>query len=205
MVEIIETAKKLMGFDLPSGKRARRLGSLLLLSAGVLLLAYVAGSYGSMYAKQRSLMHQWEAQNLRPLSSVSTPAEDRLTRLSIPKINLDVVILEGTSNEALAQGPGHLKNTAFPGESGNAVIAAHRDTFFRKIYELKNGDDVYVQREGRKYHYMVTSKRVVEPTDLSVLDDTGESRLTLITCYPIHFIGPAPQRLIVFAKLVKEA
>ena len=135
---------------------------------------------------------------------MTTTSDSALTRLLIPKINLDVVIVEGTSNRALTLGPGHLKNTAMPGDPGNSVIAAHRDTYFRHVYELKPGDDIFVERDGRKFHYIVTSKRVVQPNDLSVLDASSESRLTLITCYPIYFVGPAPERLIVFAKLVKH-
>lgn len=194
-----------MEFNFINHGRARRLGSLILLCIGVLLFAYVGGNYVLMYAKQRSLMRQWESQNSRPLFPASAPTENRLTRLSIPKVDLDVVILEGTSNETLALGPGHLTNSAFPGEPGNSVIAAHRDTFFRRVDELKQGDDVYVQRDGRRYHYVVTTKRVVVPTDLTVLNNTGGSQLTMITCYPIHFIGPAPERLVVFAKLAKVA
>jgi sortase A len=186
----------------PKIKRFVSLGLILL---GIGLLTYVVGSYTLMYREQNSLMREWEEQNARPVSSYDAAAlSDSLTRLSIPKIHLDVVIMEGTSHQTLALGPGHLKNTAAPGEPGNAVIAAHRDTYFRKLYQLKPGDDIYVQRAGRKYHYVVNAKRVVLPTDLSVLDSGGDSRLTLITCYPVHFIGPAPERLIVFAKLVKE-
>ena len=205
---IISATRAAAGLDLPAEERGRRLVSLALFTLGTILLTYVLASYLSMYREQRSLMQQWEAQNLELAPAavlVGSPSRgDHLSRLSIPKIKLDVVIMEGTSNHTLALGPGHLNNTAYPGEPGNAVIAAHRDTYFRKLYELKNGDDIYVQRDRRTYHYIVTAKRVVLPTDLSVLDSTGESRLTLITCYPVHFIGPAPERLIVSAKLIKE-
>lgn len=182
---------------------SRRLVSSALLAIGVALMVYVAGSYGFMYGQQRRLMQEFEQENSAPAAS-HVAAESRLTRLLIPKINLDVVIVEGTSHRALRDGPGHLKNTALPGDPGNSVIAAHRDTYFRHVYELKPGDDIFVERGGKKFHYLVTEKRVVQPSDLSVLDSSGESRLTLITCYPIYFIGPAPERLIVFAKLVQD-
>src|SRR2546430_13320674 len=122
----------------------------------------------------------------------------------IPKIKLDAVITEGTSHTALTLGPGHLQESAVPGDIGNSVIAAHRDTFFRHIYELNAGDDIYVERHGKQFHYVVTEKRVVQPTDVSVLDNSSEARLTLITCYPVYFIGPAPERLVIFAKLAKQ-
>jgi sortase A len=94
-----------------------------------------------------------------------------------------------------------MEDTASPGEPGNAVITGHRDTFFRHIYELDKGDPVLVQRAGKTYTYEVTGKKVIEPDDLSVVRPSKEARLTLITCYPVYYIGPAPKRLVVFAKL----
>ena len=128
-----------------------------------------------------------------------------LTRIQIPKINLDAIITEGVSHRALTLGPGHLQYSAIPGEAGNSVIAGHRDTFFRHIYELKAGDDIYVERLGKQFHYVVTGKRVVQPSDVSVLDSSSDTRLTLITCYPVYYIGPAPERLVVVAKLAEQA
>ena len=125
-----------------------------------------------------------------------------LTRLYIPSIKLDAVVVEGTTRRALLMGPGHLKQTPEPGENGNSVISAHRDTFFRHIYELHKGDVITVQREGKEYHYMVVGKKIVDPEDMSVIRSTADPELTLITCYPTYYIGPAPQRLVVFAKLV---
>src|SRR5213593_1252526 len=93
------------------------------------------------------------------------------------------------------------ESIAVSSEPGNSVLAAHRDTFFRHISELKAGDDIFVERHGQQYHFVVTGKRIVHPADFSVLDTTSEARLTLITCYPVYFIGPAPERLVVFAKL----
>ena len=156
-----------------------------------------------MYHEQRSLLHQWQVSNASGGDRV--PAEaNALTRILIPKIKLDAVITEGTSHTALTLGPGHLQESAVPGDIGNSVIAAHRDTFFRHIYELNAGDDIYVERHGKQFHYVVTEKRVVQPTDVSVLDNSSEARLTLITCYPVYFIGPAPERLVIFAKLAKQ-
>ena len=114
-------------------------------------------------------------------------------------------MVEGTSHKALRLGPGHVKGTPVPGEAGNSVISAHRDTFFRNIYELKSGDEIQVRRDGHAYTFQVTGKKIVTPNDLSVLKKTSDTRLTLITCYPIYYIGPAPKRLVVFSKLVDTA
>lgn len=182
-----------------SQRGIRQYFAVLLISLGGLLSLYVGGNYFWMYQQQRQLMHEFQTQNAGINPSV--PHVSGLTRLSIPKINLDAVIMEGTSHKSLTLGPGHLRDTALPGDAGNSVLAAHRDTFFRRISDLKAGDDIFVERNGRHYHYVVTGKRIVQPSDVSVLDTTSEARLTLITCYPVYFIGPAPERLVVFAKL----
>ena len=186
-----------------SHRGIRQYFAVLLISLGALLSLYVGGTYLWMYEQQRQLMQEWQAQNA--VISPSTTHVGGLTRISIPKINLDAVIMEGTSHKSLTLGPAHLRDSALPGDPGNSVLAAHRDTFFRHIYELKLGDDIFVERDGQHYHYVVTGKRVVQPADLSALDTTSESRLTLITCYPVYFIGPAPQRLVVVAKLAQRA
>ena len=185
--------------------------STVLLIVGAILLGYVAWSYGSMYLEQRRLAREWQQQQqtkssleLAPRTESQPAPEDALTRLTVPKIDLDSVVVEGTSNHALRLGPGHMQKTPEPGESGNAVISGHRDTFFRHIGDLVMGDELVVQRGGHKYVYKVTGKKVVEPTDLSVIEPTRDSRLTLITCYPTYYIGPAPKRLVVFSKLVDE-
>src|SRR5437868_2293314 len=129
----------------PAQKRDRRkLFSWIWLTVGAVLLSYVGFEYASMHFEQRSLTSQWERQN-RTAATVSYPAPaapDELTRLSIPKIGLDAVIVEGTSHRQLTIAPGHVKGTSTPGEEGNAVISAHRDTFFRHIYELQKGDGI---------------------------------------------------------------
>jgi len=191
---------------------SRRRWSLVLVLVGVVLLSYVGYSYFSMYHEQQRLAQEWEEQQKQAQSSSSegsaTPVksqDDGLTRVSIPKISLDAIIVEGTSHKQLKLGPGHVKNTPIPGETGNSVISAHRDTFFRHIYELSKGDDIIVKRLGRTFTYEVVSKKIVEPDDMSVLAPSKDAKLTLITCYPIYYIGPAPKRLIVTAKLVEPA
>jgi sortase A len=122
--------------------------------------------------------------------------------LSIPKVRLKAAILEGTDSKSLLLAPGHLASSVLPGESGNAVIAGHRDTFFRHIHELESGDDILITRGGHQFHYIVTEKFIVDPQNLSVTRPTPDGRLTLVTCYPTYYIGPAPKRLIVVASLL---
>jgi sortase A len=180
---------------------------MILMVVGVILLVYVGVQYGQMYWAQRDLERRWAAQqtigNDQP-KSAALKMDDGLMRLSIPKIDLAAVVVEGTSHRSLLLGPGHMKETPVPGQAGNAVITGHRDTFFRHIYELQKGDEILVQRSGKTFKYEVTSKRIVQPDDMSVLKPSQESRLTLITCYPTYYIGPAPERLIVTSRLLED-
>jgi len=184
----------------------RRVMSLALVVIGVVLLGYVAGEYWGMYRSQKNLEAEWQ----RQAATVSVPGkapvspDQLLTRLEIPKIQMDAIVVEGASRRELSEGPGHMKETAQPGENGNAVITAHRDTFFRHIYELNKGDQIQVRRRGRTFTYEVTGKRIVMPEDISVIKPTTNPQLTLITCYPTYYIGPAPKRLVVFSKLVES-
>jgi LPXTG-site transpeptidase (sortase) family protein len=195
--------------------------STILMVAGMVLLGYVAVQCGRMYWEQRRLAQEWQKQSqIATLpgesdeegggSSAGTSAAVRdehpgVTRLQIPSIALDSMVVEGTSNKALALGPGRMTSSAIPGEQGNAVISGHRDTVFRHIHELKSGDEILVQRSGRSYRFQVTGKKVVQPTDVWVLHPTPDSQLTLITCYPTYYVGPAPERLVVFSKLENES
>jgi LPXTG-site transpeptidase (sortase) family protein len=175
---------------------------------GVILLVYVGTQYGQMFFEQRSLEQKWITQQQEQVMHAGPTANQivqmGLTRISIPKIDLSAIVVEGTDHHALKLGPGHLAGTSFAGAEGNSVITAHRDTFFRHIVELKKGDLIMVQRDGKTYTYEVSSQRIVKPDDVSVIQPTSDNRLTLITCYPTYYIGPAPERLIVTSKLVGE-
>ena len=179
--------------------------------AGAVLLTYVAAEYGAMGWEQHRLARKWEeqyqaAENARQNGgAMEAIHDDGLIRVSIPKIELDAIVVEGTTRKQLNLGPGHLVETAQPGDNGNAVISAHRDTFFRHIYELNKGDEILVRRRGEVFRFQVTGKKIVDPSDVTVTKQTGDAQLTLITCYPTYYIGPAPERLVVFSKLIDHA
>lgn len=186
----------------------RRILPFLFVVVGLILLGYVGYQYWDMYRTQRKLEAEWERQAAGASTQVGhaikpVPAADTLTRVSIPRINMDAIVVEGASRKELSIGPGHVIDTAIPGEPGNAVITGHRDTFFRNIYELKKGDEIMIRRNGQVFKYQVTGKKIVEPQDISVLKPTQDAQLTLITCYPTYYIGPAPKRLVIFSKLVE--
>ena len=180
--------------------RHKQMVPYLLMAAGAILLLFVVSQYGQMFAEQKRLAEHWSEQQ-KSSTAGQANTDDSTIRLVIPKIDLTSFVVEGTNHHALLLGPGHMINTAEPGEQGNAVISAHRDTFFRHIHELEKGDQIYVDRGGKRIVYEVTSKKIVDPDDISVTRPSKESELTLITCYPTYYIGPAPKRLVISAKL----
>jgi sortase A len=143
-------------------------------------------------------------------SAVSTPPATEVARgaavavLSIPRIALSSVVLQGSDARTLRRGPGHVERTAWPGGRGNIVIAGHRDTFFRPLRNIRLGDDIFLDAPQGQYRYRVASLRVVTSQDVTVLEPTGAPLLTLITCYPFRLLGHAPDRFIVRATLVEN-
>ena len=187
--------------------RSRHFNPALLVFCGLAILLYVGSQYGEMYMGQKRLAERWEQEQQRRAADPTAEAkvaDDGLTRLVIPKIDLSSFIVEGTSHSSLLLGPGHLINTAQPGQPGNVVLSGHRDTFFRHIHELEKGDQIFLDRGGKRLVYEVVGKKIVDPDDISVTGPTKDSELTLITCYPTYYIGPAPKRLVISAKLATQ-
>ena len=122
-----------------------------------------------------------------------------LAVLRIPKIRLEVPILPGTDDRTLDRAVGHIEDTAALGVDGNSGIAGHRDGFFRGLKDVTAGDVVELDTLDGKQIYRVERTWVVDPEDVSVLDQTPARALTLVTCYPFYYVGPAPQRFIVRA------
>lgn len=121
-------------------------------------------------------------------------------RIVIPRLGLEAIIVEGTSYSRLRRGVGHLNGSAFPGERGNAVLAAHRDTYFRALRRIRRGDEVILTTLDGTFRYRVESTLVVPPGRTDLIARTPDARLTLVTCYPFDWIGPAPERFVVRSK-----
>jgi sortase A len=130
-------------------------------------------------------------------------ADDELIgRIEIARLGLSVVVVEGVDKVELRHAVGHIPGTALPGEDGNVGLAAHRDTFFSPLKDIKVLDEIQVSTAKGKIKYQVVSLKVVNPEDVGVLAPSGENVLTLVTCYPFYFVGPAPKRWIVRARQV---
>jgi sortase A len=137
--------------------------------------------------------------------NIKPPLEDissAIGIINIPKIDLKVAVGEGIENKTLKYAVGHFQGTAMPGEKGNFAVAGHRSytysEYFNRLDELNIGDDIIVKTSKGEFTYKVYEKKVVEPTEVSVLDKTKEATITLVTCTPIRV---ATHRLIVKGKL----
>jgi sortase A len=121
-------------------------------------------------------------------------------RVDVPRIHLSAMIAEGATAPVLDLAVGHLPRTALPGQAGNTVLAAHRDTFFRRLGEPKPGDVIRITAPHAEYGYRVTFTDIVNRDETWVLQSASGETLTLITCYPFHFVGAAPKRFVVRAR-----
>ena len=131
--------------------------------------------------------------------SVAPALGGALGRIEIARIGIAAMILEGADEPTLRRAVGHIPGTSLPGQQGNVAIAGHRDTFFRALRNVRNDDEITVTTLDGSYRYLVDSTQVVAPEDTQVLDHSGDTILTLVTCYPFYFVGPAPKRFIVRA------
>ncbi len=125
-----------------------------------------------------------------------------LGRIEIPRIGVKAIVREGDDDSTLAIAVGHILGTARPGEGGNMVLAGHRDSFFRALQRIRRRDTIRIVTPQRSYVYAVDSTEIVKPQDTWVLNQTSDTVLSLVTCYPFRYVGHAPNRFIVRASLV---
>ena len=187
----------------------RQLG-LSLCVAGGLTFSFAGSRYalGALQADkaratwERDAAHRIVAQArggvVRPRLSGKIVSGAPIARVIATKIGLDAIVLEGVGDE-LNAGPGHFPGSSLPGESGNAVISAHRDRHFSRIDGLVIGDTVTTETETRRTMWVVVSRRVIDK-DAPALFHTKDPTLTLTTCWPMRYVGSAPERLIITLK-----
>jgi sortase A len=134
------------------------------------------------------------------------PFGEPIARIRIPSAEMDWVVFGGTDDATLERGPGHVPGTAMPGQDGppeNCVITAHRDSHFRHLGWLRKGHTIELETPAETKKYRVVSREIVTPETIRVLAPAPKPRLTLITCYPFNYIGPAPKRLVVVAEPIQ--
>lgn len=135
-----------------------------------------------------------------PTVDAATRHDDLVGRIEVPRLRLSAIVVQGEDDATLSRAVGHLAGTALPWERGNAVLAGHRDTFFRPLQHIRVGDAIRMTTARGTFDYRVVATEVVDPDDLSVLAPTPVRALTLVTCYPFVYVGTAPQRFIVHAR-----
>lgn len=121
-------------------------------------------------------------------------------RLAIDRIGLSAMVLDGGDADTLNMAVGHVAGTPLPGEPGNVVLAGHRDTFFHPLRKISRNDTITIATVRGTHRYRVESIRIVDAEDTAVLQPSSKPTLTLVTCYPFSYIGPAPERFVVQAR-----
>lgn len=185
-----------------------------LIIIGLLLTGSGVYYYYTATVAQREAAHEWNNSEAVPEEPVpqKLPLQrlpyydpyrlgDTVAKLTIPRLDKTLFVVEGTDQKDLKKGPGHMPGTALPGVAGNCVIAGHRDTHFRPLEDIRKGDIVELDTKYGTFRYQVRSMDVVSPTDVSSLYPTDNAVLHLVTCYPFHYIGHAPKRMVIEASL----
>jgi sortase A len=179
-----------------------------LLGVGFLVSAGATWTRATIY--QLDAKHRWDHLPALPaaaprveapwISESRSPVDSMIGLLVIPRVGLSAAVLEGDDAATLEVAVGHLPDTALPWDGGNTALAAHRDTFFRPIEQVRIGDEMRLATRHGEFEYRVRRLAVVDPDDVWVLNPSAHVGLTLITCYPFRYVGPAPRRYIVQAE-----
>jgi len=143
-----------------------------------------------------------EARRKSYRDAIDREVGDTVAILRIDALDIEVPVFESTGEVALNRGVGHIAGSNLPGDNGNVAIAGHRDGFFRKLKDIEPGMSIHLLSLEGWQEFQVTDYSIVDPLDVGVLSSTREPTITLVTCFPFYFIGPAPDRFVVSAKLV---
>jgi sortase A len=168
---------------------------------GILALGYAGFIFADSHAYQALEMKKFKQAGV--LSKPHILAEgDVIGEIEVPRLGLDAIVVQGDSPASLRRAVGHLSKSALPGELGNVALAGHRDTFFRPLRDIQLGDEIRFKTPEHSFDYLVESIEVVAPHDIQVLEPSTGHDLTFITCFPFHYIGPAPKRFVIRAREV---
>ncbi|KEP24823.1 class D sortase [Bacillus zhangzhouensis] len=169
----------------------------------------VVGGYLSIIDGQREVETSFQAaqaviqHKVQKDSSFAPQAGETIGLLHIPKLNAKLPIVEGTDADDLAKGVGHYQESYFPNEQGQIVLSGHRDTVFRRTGELLKGDQLVIELSYGRFVYEIEKTKIVKKDDKSIITLQQEKEeLVLTTCYPFSYIGPAPNRYIIYGKRV---
>lgn len=137
----------------------------------------------------------------KELYPVRPETGEEIGELYIPKLKAKLPIFHGTNEDELEKGVGHFAGSVLPGENDNSVLSGHRDTVFRKLGQVGEGDLLIVRTSAGEFAYKVNKVRIVDEDDRTVIVPKPRATLTVSTCYPFDYIGAAPERYILVAYL----
>lgn len=170
-----------------------------MLTLGVVALGFCALVYFETQIYQTVESESFEKELRVPEPRAESGAAP-IRRIEIPRLDISAMVVEGVGARDLRLAVGHVPGTALPSQNGNVGIAGHRDTFFRNLRRIQQGDTIRLATLEQTFEYSVDWTRVVNPADVDVLESENEPVLTLVTCYPFFYVGPAPQRFVVRAR-----
>ena len=188
----------------------RRIVGKIFIIVGILILSTVIYTNYTVSQANTKLVNQYKddikANQINKKNTDTEVLDDVVGILSIPKIDLEVVVKEGTDQETLKSSVGHFKETSLPGEYGNFAVAGHRayttNKFFSNLDKLEIGDELSVLSKSEVHTYKVDSIEVVEPENVEVIEsvDKNKKEITLVTCTP-KYVGS--HRLVVKGKYIE--
>jgi len=185
-----------------------------LLLAGSAILVWCASVWASAALFEKYESWRWNTRYPKTSRALGAPVNetrlvvadtepnphDVIGWLDVPRLHISTAVLEGDDDLSLDLGAGHIPGTPMPGAPGNVAIAAHRDSFFRSLGGIEPQDRIRLRTPGGDSEYTVESTRIVRPSNVSVLANSGQPELTLVTHYPFRFVGAAPLRFVVRAR-----
>lgn len=188
-------------------RTAQKVGRALVLTGALALVAFGWLTLQSIRVQRDAGrdLDRLLADRRSPESPIHQASESRRTifgRLEIPRLRLSVIIFEGATADVLQVGAGHVANGGAQTSGENVVIAAHRDTYFRPLRNIQRSDSLILKTPTGTSRYVVESTEIAAPSKVQVLYATPDPELTLITCYPFYYVGPAPKRFVVHARKV---
>ena len=171
---------------------------------GTLALGWFVLTHLSTWRFQQSQAARLETLQLEtlrkePIKLIPLRPGDPFGKISIPRIGLSAMIAEGVDDATLRHAVGHFPRSATPDRAGTVALAGHRDTFFRGLARVRLNDLIELETPSGKYQYQVIRTAVVGPEHVELVQRSSESDLTLVTCFPFYYVGPAPQRFVVQA------
>lgn len=172
-------------------------------SLGSVLIIWVMWTLWSAHRFQIGQAEQLKQFEQTPNQARVLHRGDVFGKISIPRLGMSAIVMEGVDPSTLRQAVGHFPESSVPENGGTVALAGHRDTFFRSLAHVRLEDQIILETPRGNYTYRVVHTEVVGPQHVEVINSSPQSDLTLVTCFPFRYVGRAPERFIVQAARVR--